>query len=135
MRLSVWFTAPLALSGGQSLDINYRDDNYRDSIGWREIVVRPSGSISVLASNVHSQEISDELRSYPQDMLAVPLNDRDAKLLVVLNGSTSAVNAPSSSSSANGPFRDIVLPIVLFLALAGLSLGAILLVIRARHVH
>jgi nickel/cobalt exporter len=46
--------------GGQS-NVEYRDTNYRDRIGWKEIVVGLAPSTS------------HELRAYPQDLLSSPL--------------------------------------------------------------
>jgi nickel/cobalt transporter (NicO) family protein len=43
--------------------VNYHDNNYRGRIGWKEIVV---------GAQTHS--VSDELRAYPKDLLASPLD-------------------------------------------------------------
>jgi nickel/cobalt exporter len=59
-RLEVILSGPL-LSGKAS--IAYRDENYRERIGWSEIVV---------GANTHS--ISDELRAYPKNLLQSPLD-------------------------------------------------------------
>jgi nickel/cobalt transporter (NicO) family protein len=45
------------------VDVSYRDTNYSDRIGWKEIVV---------GKDVHSS--SDELRAYPKDLLQSPLS-------------------------------------------------------------
>jgi len=43
--------------------IIYRDTNYADRLGWREIVV-----------GAHAKSRSDELRAYPKDLLSSPLH-------------------------------------------------------------
>jgi nickel/cobalt transporter (NicO) family protein len=43
-------------------NVSYRDTNYSDRIGWKEIVVGHTGSTS------------DELRAYPKDLLSSPLD-------------------------------------------------------------
>jgi len=43
--------------------VEYRDTNYADRIGWKEIVVGP-----------RAPSESDELRAYPKDLLQSPLN-------------------------------------------------------------
>jgi nickel/cobalt exporter len=48
---------------GGSSPIAYRDTNYADRIGWKEIVV---------GTNAHSA--SDELRAYPKNLLQSPLD-------------------------------------------------------------
>jgi nickel/cobalt exporter len=45
------------------VDVSYRDTNYADRIGWKEIVV---------GRDAHSR--SDELRAYPKDLLQSPLS-------------------------------------------------------------
>src|SRR5207247_9050771 len=58
---------------------DYRDDNFRDRLGWKEIVVRGGPDVAVSASNVSATDESDELRTYPESMLKSPLNQRDAR--------------------------------------------------------
>src|SRR5262249_10772708 len=59
-RLEVVLRGP-RLDG--AADIRYRDTNYSDRIGWKEIVV---------GAKTHST--SDELRAYPKDLLQSPLD-------------------------------------------------------------
>ena len=59
-KLEVILAGP-TLSGKTS--ISYRDNNYKDRIGWKEIVVGPT-----------ARSISDELRAYPKNMLQSPLD-------------------------------------------------------------
>jgi nickel/cobalt transporter (NicO) family protein len=58
-RLEVILAGP-ALSG--KVSISYQDNNYKDRIGWKEIVIGPKA---------HST--SDELRAYPKNLLQSPL--------------------------------------------------------------
>ncbi len=59
-RLEVILAGPTLL--GQA-SIIYRDNNYKDRIGWKEIVVGPK-----------TRSTSDELRAYPKDLLQSPLD-------------------------------------------------------------
>src|SRR5439155_13064825 len=59
-RLEVVLAGP-RLTGPAHLA--YRDANYADRIGWKEIVV-----------GAHTPSRSDELRAYPKDMLSSPLD-------------------------------------------------------------
>jgi nickel/cobalt transporter (NicO) family protein len=59
-RLEVSLAGP-ALHGTSS--ISYRDTNYRDRIGWKEIVV-----------GANTSSTSDELRAYPKNLLQSPLD-------------------------------------------------------------
>jgi nickel/cobalt transporter (NicO) family protein len=59
-RLEVILAGP-TLSG--QVSISYRDDNYKDRIGWKEIVIGPK-----------ARSTSDELRAYPKNLLQSPLD-------------------------------------------------------------
>ena len=69
---------------------HYADRNYRDHLGWREIVVRGGQGISIKDSTAPSSGVSDELRTYPQDMLSSPLDVREARFTVVPGGGPAA---------------------------------------------
>ncbi len=58
--------------------VTYQNDNYPDRIGWREIVVSSTAGVTVYDSSAYASGLSDELRSYPQDLLSSPLSERSA---------------------------------------------------------
>jgi nickel/cobalt transporter (NicO) family protein len=71
MRLEAWFSA--ALTPRQSTtDAVYRDDNFAGRLGWQEVVVRAAHGTSLLQSSVPADDLSDELRDYPEDLLQSP---------------------------------------------------------------
>lgn len=70
LRLSVRFVAALAAADAWQLD--YRDDNFAGRIGWREVVVRAADDVTLLQSSAPANDISQELRSYPRDLLQSP---------------------------------------------------------------
>lgn len=59
--------------------LRFVDTNYRDRIGWRELVVSPLAGISVFNSSAYGSSVTDELKAYPADMLAAPLDERWAE--------------------------------------------------------
>ncbi len=59
-RLEVILAGPVL---NRKVSIYYRDNNYRDRIGWKEIVIGPKA---------HST--SNELRAYPKNLLQSPLD-------------------------------------------------------------
>ena len=67
-RLEVVLSGP-RIEGSTALA--YRDGNYADRIGWKEIVV-----------GAHAPSRSDELRAYPKDMLSSPLDVTSATATV-----------------------------------------------------
>lgn len=55
-------------------EVSYRDDNYPERLGWREVVVRGGEGIEVLDSSAPAEDLSDALLSYPTDLLQSPLD-------------------------------------------------------------
>jgi nickel/cobalt transporter (NicO) family protein len=55
--------------------ISYRDTNYADRLGWREVVV-----------GAQAQSRSDELRAYPKDLLSSPLRVTSLETTVAPTG-------------------------------------------------
>ncbi len=135
LRLSLVFEA---LSTGSELVVEYRDENYADRIGWREIVVRPAEGVRLLEATAPTEDVTDELRSYPDDLLSSPLNLSEASFSFV---SGSGATAPPAQQPAavieSAPDRpggafvslittgDLSLPVVLLALLAALGFGAL----------
>ncbi len=67
-------TGPLRLDAQKIQHLRFEDTNQRDRLGWREIVVAPS-AVSVFDSTVYSNGVTDELKAYPQNLTAAPLNE------------------------------------------------------------
>jgi nickel/cobalt exporter len=60
--------------------LQFADNNYPERIGWRELVISPLSGISVFDSSAFGSSVTDELKAYPGDMLAAPLDERRAEL-------------------------------------------------------
>lgn len=56
--------------------LRFEDINQVDRIGWREAVVVARNGVSVFDSSAFANTVSNELRLYPADMLAAPLDER-----------------------------------------------------------
>lgn len=118
LRLNVLFVADLPSS--KSWSLNYRDDNYADRLGWREIVAQAAAGATLLASDVPSTDESDELRNYPQGMLSNPLSLRSASLRFA--PAAGAQPAPVASVVApTPPQRDPIIDTLTGLMRAELS--------------
>lgn len=127
MQIRVRYTTPLDLAR-EPVAIRYRDDTYRERLGWREIVAKPMGEVVITQSNVRATETSDELRKYPQDLLANPLNDREASLTVTRDPNSVAAKGIESSSSSNS---ILILGLVLFV-IALVSVLVIIFIFRSK---
>jgi nickel/cobalt transporter (NicO) family protein len=90
-RLEVILSGP-TLRGKAS--IAYRDENYRDRIGWSEIVV---------GATTHS--ISDELRAYPNNMLQSPLDVTSVKTMLTPMSGPDIPPALASGKTLEAPDR------------------------------
>ena len=115
MRLSAWLEAPGAGAvlrrgaggAGGALLLEYGDGNEPEKIGWREIVVRADG-VTVGApaggtAGVPTNDVADELRRYPEDMLLGPLNVRELRLSVAPPGAWVGRDAGRSAAVDAGP--------------------------------
>lgn len=78
LRLQADFRAALPTGDG-AFATDYRDSNYPGRLGWKEIVVRAGAGASLQQSSAPPTDQSDELRAYPQDALATPLDRSTAR--------------------------------------------------------
>ena len=73
-------TASSSATGAMSGRLQFRDANHEGRLGWREIVVAPRGGVRVFNSTAFGNGLTNELREYPEDKLAAPLNEQAADL-------------------------------------------------------
>ncbi|WP_326822678.1 nickel/cobalt transporter [Streptosporangium sp. NBC_01756] len=85
--------------------VSFGDDFLADRLGWREITAVSSGGIRLVRSSVPSTSMSRELRAYPDDLLAGPLNQRTAELTVTPGTGSTAIALPLIW---NGPVADVL---------------------------
>src|ERR1041385_1782369 len=69
-----------AADSAEARELRFADNSYPERIGWREIVVGPQGGFTIFNSTAYANGLSDELKSYPQDRLTAPLDERTAQL-------------------------------------------------------
>lgn len=69
LRLEATYGASTPESGR----LEYRDGNFADRLGWREIIAVGVHGRRVRDSSVPVSSVSDGLRSYPEDLLSSPL--------------------------------------------------------------
>lgn len=74
LRLEVTFMGAIAPVG----ELAFADANFADRIGWREVTAVGSDGSALAGATVPASSVSDALRSYPQDLLANPLDVREA---------------------------------------------------------
>jgi nickel/cobalt transporter (NicO) family protein len=77
-------------SGSQPVDLTYRDDNFPNRAGWKEIIV--TGPLVQSSSVPAIDRGSDRLRSYPVDLLQSPPEDTVARFRI---GATPRLGSPN----------------------------------------
>ena len=105
--------------------LRFEDRNYSDRIGWRELVVSPLAGTSIFNSSAYGNSITDELRAYPSDMLAAPLDERTMEFSFT-RGAVPAGAQPllvRNGGPAPGPTRD---PLAELIAVPQLTIGVAL---------
>jgi ABC-type nickel/cobalt efflux system permease component RcnA len=105
LRLALDLEASLK-SIAQPIVVEYRDGNFADRIGWREVVVRPRDGVVLSESTAPTQDQSDELRAYPQNLLANPPDVREARFSVTIG--VPAPPAVPQPAAALQPAQDRV---------------------------
>jgi nickel/cobalt exporter len=131
-RVELWLAASLHPTPHS---VQVSDQTFPGRIGWKAIVIRP-GTGTDVRSPVPSTDPTDGLRSYPQDMLSSPLDQRTATFAVTAgNGVVTAPGGHASGPTTHnrsgdgfaGVFADAAAGkgVLLFLLLAAFAWGAI----------
>ena len=77
LRLTCGFTADAALDGER--EVAFQNRYLADRVGWREVTADGDG-VRLIDSPVPVASISDELREYPGDLLASPVDVRSFRV-------------------------------------------------------
>jgi nickel/cobalt transporter (NicO) family protein len=135
VRIEAWFrTVGTWPAGGGEHQATFRDRNEPTRIGWREIVVRPDSGVILKQSTAPQLDATDELRSYPENMLLEPLNTRDANWAFALGGGNPTALRETSTATAGRPVdaftslitaSDLNPGVILLALLVAASLGGI----------
>jgi nickel/cobalt transporter (NicO) family protein len=80
IRVEWEFIANNSVSSLQEHRLRFENANYTSRVGWNEIIVSRVGDINVFNSDRYATGLSDELRSYPEEMLTNPPDERSAEL-------------------------------------------------------
>jgi nickel/cobalt exporter len=78
--------------------LRYRDGNYPDRAGWKEIVIASSKDAAVEKASPDQPDRSHELTAYPQDPLVAPPQDIDASITWRATPSAPATPVPVTAS-------------------------------------
>lgn len=112
LRLRAVFEASTdaGASPDQARRVTYRNDFAADRLGWKEVVVTHGAGIRIDGSDAPMADLSNELRTYPEDLLSSPLDRTTAEF--AFSPSLEAAAAPgflgsaSSEDTAGGTGED-----------------------------
>lgn len=131
LRLVTRWSTPLA-EPASLWQADYRDDNYADRIGWQEVIVQAGAGAQVQTSSAPAKDVSQELRTYPDNLLQSPLTVNQATFrFVPVAGATGTDSRPATAANSStleragrpaDPFAELIhlttlSPWTIFLAL------------------
>jgi hypothetical protein len=79
--------------------LEYRDANYPERVGWKEVVLAAGAGCRILESSVPATDRTSALTRYPDDLLQSPLQVREATARIALGPRAGA--APGEMGSAH----------------------------------
>jgi ABC-type nickel/cobalt efflux system permease component RcnA len=89
--------------------VRFENKNNSERLGWNEIVVQPAAGIGIFNSTAFGNALTDELKTYPENLLNAPLAERNAEFSVTTN-SIGANERPLQNRDGNitaaAPPRD-----------------------------
>jgi ABC-type nickel/cobalt efflux system permease component RcnA len=74
--------------------LRYRDDNFPDRAGWREIIAVGGDGVTLVSSSVPNKDRSGELADYPTDLLNSPPQDFEARVTFTRKSPLVAAHEP-----------------------------------------
>lgn len=85
LRLVCVYEARLAAPITAATDFTFRDSSYAERIGWREAYVE-GDAVTIATSDASTRPVSARLTSYPKDLLAQPLDQRQVTFVAIPGG-------------------------------------------------
>ena len=111
----------------------FREGNFPGQIGWQEVTAVGAEGAALSGSTVPTQSVSDELRTYPQDLLSSPLTVSSMSASVApgdtgpapapITSDTTAAVASSRPQVEAGPFGGVLTQHGFGLVLLGLAIA------------
>lgn len=137
-RIEYDFEAPLPAEGASAMRrLRLEDRNHADRLGWREMVIAPAAGITVFDTTAFGTSLTDELRTYPEDMLSAPLSERVAELSFALGAAPAGTTTlRSRDGRPMVPTRDRLAELIAIPHLSpGLALFGLLIAIGLGALH
>jgi nickel/cobalt exporter len=117
LRLTFTLNAAFPASSSREWKIQYRDTNYTERAGWKEIVAASGNGMSIVDSSAAAADSSHELSVYPNDPTAAPPQQTEASFTLRREqGAGPGPTVPETSTQPNtvyapgGPSLNTVRP-------------------------
>jgi nickel/cobalt transporter (NicO) family protein len=134
LRIEWNFIADSAITDTNT--VKFENKNFAERIGWNEIIVNQTNGINIFDSSIFGNTLSDELKTYPENLLNAPLSERKAEFFFTANAipanAKALQNRDGNASVAVTKDRfaelisipEITPTVVLFALLLAFGLGA-----------
>ena len=130
LRLEMRYSA--SLQGFQKGDLEYRDANFLDRVGWKEVIAVPANGTMFEASSVPQVDLTNGLTQYSPTATSSPLNRTEASIKFAPGVATSAAQQGSVQTTSRGEgavdwAKQRIDDVASLVAQDNLPLGALLL--------
>jgi hypothetical protein len=103
----------------------FRDLNYRDYLGWREVVVSADPGVELVTTTVATVDRTNELQTYPPDLGATTPNSEATFSFrlssAVASGAPSGASQPGAAANVDLPAAGLLLLVVAAVVVSVLS--------------
>jgi nickel/cobalt transporter (NicO) family protein len=102
MKITVTFRGDIPLrASSETMTLSYEDRNFRERLGWKEIVAQPGDGVVFVDSSVPANDRTSELSIYPQESNAPPPQELTASIRFKVT-----MQPPALASSGNEPEKE-----------------------------
>jgi ABC-type nickel/cobalt efflux system permease component RcnA len=94
-------------------ELSYRDENFLDRAGWKEIIAVAGSPATLTASSVPERDRSQALSDYPTDLLNSPPQDIEARLVfsvAIMPVTAAETPPPGPPTPVRMPFERVARP-------------------------
>ena len=99
-RLEIYYTAQL--DGVASGDLAYKDTNFLDRVGWKEVIAIPATGTMFRQSDVPQTDVTNALTQYSPTAVSSPLDRVEAVIKFAPGTATAAPNSTVAQKAPDG---------------------------------
>jgi ABC-type nickel/cobalt efflux system permease component RcnA len=73
------------ISNAENNRVSFANNNFTERLGWNEIVINRTDSVNIFDSTAFGNSLTNQLKTYPENQLNSPLNERKAEFSFTTN--------------------------------------------------